>query len=122
MTDGLSSYIRHLPDDGLTIIDVTPYPPKEQPGSKAYRVTAVFRDAKDRTLRRVTLFVDKMKHGAFSQDVGNLAQYYLNRMTVPKFMRRRYKARLTPDGGVELQRPDGVPLPEQDAHLMAFRL
>ena len=121
MTDGLASYIRPLPDDGLTIIDVAPYPPKEQPGSKVYRVTAVFRDAKDRTLRRVTLFVDKMKHGKLSQDVGNLAQYYLNRMTVPKFMRRRYKARLTPEG-VELQRPDGVPLPEHDAHLMAFRL
>ncbi|MBY0429046.1 MAG: hypothetical protein K2Q32_07480 [Alphaproteobacteria bacterium] len=122
MTDVIGRYIQNIPDDGLTIIDVTPFPPGANidPSSKTYRIKAVFRDAKDRTLRRMTLIVHKLKEGRTSQDMGNLAHYYLNRRFLPKFLRKRYGAKLKADGEIELRQPNGQTMPGHDVSLLAF--
>lgn len=122
MPDVIGRYIKNIPDGTLTIVDVAPYPPGAHidTSSKTYRIKAVFRDAKDRTLRRMTLIVHKMKNGKISQDAGNLAHYYLNRRFVPKFLRRRYAARLTADGELELRQPNGQKMLGHDVSLLAF--
>ena len=122
MIDVIGPYTREIEQGELTILDVVPYPPHNgvDTTTKTYRIKAVFRDAKNRTLRRMTLIIDRMKDGGISQDAGNLAHYYLNRRIVPKFIRKRFSAHLSADGKIQLKRPDGSLMPGGDVKLMAF--